>query len=454
MPDGGNVLINGRTAVHAGSCGTLTTIDVCYTKIGKPVKEIAYTNIAKSADAAGTAGSVLINGNPVCHRGSNFAKSTGDEPGDHFGVLSGTIMAQADFITFSSNVFFEGMEATRQSDLMVSNNKNTAPMPLMQPGGPPPAALKKAEAQNRAATDSPFKIAVEIAGATPQNMKGSLVAKRGSFFRDVPLGSTARTDGHRRELVLENLPDGSYDLILNFFDNIHGACQIPLGQGVSTCGKEKESAEWDTVLVPVLPRVFITAESDRVETAYPRCDMESKTGWLYVYLDGRLWREMQVLPEGGVQDVNLTYEKGRTRRRATSASDYVLVLPYKVQGRQPLIEMCYSEVQWDWARIDAMGGLAEDDPRQSTVPFPPGMPPKPQGACERPGCSRSTFPSTPDLPAKTVPSARLTNFISPCANGGTSDPGTTAASQWSICTTPSASPRIWRVSSLSAKKGI
>ena len=360
----GNVLINGRTAVHAGSCGTLTTIDVCYTKIGKPIKEIAYTNIAKSADAAGTSSTVFVNGHPVCHKNSVFAKSTGDEPGDRLGVLSGTIMAQADFITFSSNVFFEGMEATRQADLMVSNNKNTAPMPLMQPSGPPPAALKKAEAQSRAATDSPFKIAVEIAGANPDNMKGVLVAKSDEITGETPIGSTARIGGHRRELFIENLPEGRYDLVQRFFDRTHTTCEIPLGRQISTCGKEAEKSEWETILVPVIPRSYISAEPGRLEASYPRCDKESRTGWLYIYLDGRLWRELQVLPEGSVKDVNLLHAKGLDKREATSTADYVIVLPYKVDGKEPLIEMCYSEVQWDWARIDALGGMAEDDPRQ------------------------------------------------------------------------------------------
>ena len=71
-----NVLINGRTAVHAGSGGILTTVDVCRTKIGKPIVNIAYTNIARSADAAQTAATVLINGHPVCHQKSIFAVTT------------------------------------------------------------------------------------------------------------------------------------------------------------------------------------------------------------------------------------------------------------------------------------------------------------------------------------------------------------------------------------------
>ncbi len=159
-----NVLINGRTAVHAGSGGILTTVDVCRTKIGKPIVNIAYTNIARSADAAQTAATVLINGHPVCHQKSIFAVSTGDEPGDRLGVVSNTIKGKAEFITASSNVFIEGVPAVRQGDMMVSNNRNTAPMPLMQPGAAPPVSLEKQLEKSLEASRTPFKIAVQRAG--------------------------------------------------------------------------------------------------------------------------------------------------------------------------------------------------------------------------------------------------------------------------------------------------
>ena len=133
-----SVLINGRTAVHKDSGGVLSTIDVCLTKIGKPTVPIPYLNIATSADAVGTASSVLINGNPACTKDSTFAKSVGDEPGNKKGIKSHTIGGEASFISASSNVYIEGAPAVRALDLMVSNNQNTPPMPLIQEMGMPP----------------------------------------------------------------------------------------------------------------------------------------------------------------------------------------------------------------------------------------------------------------------------------------------------------------------------
>lgn len=141
---GSNVVINGRTAVHADSGGSLNTVDICITKTGKKCKPVVYSNVAKSGDSASTASTVFINGQPACHKDANFARSKGDEPGKcGGGRSSGTIKQKAEFVTYSSDVYIEGKPAVRQMDLMVSNNRNTTPMPLMQAGSgkPPPVDL-------------------------------------------------------------------------------------------------------------------------------------------------------------------------------------------------------------------------------------------------------------------------------------------------------------------------
>ena len=138
-----NINVNGRTAVHAGSQGVLTTVDVCKTP-GK-CRPVAYTNVARSTDSARTATTVFVNGNPICHKQSIFAVSSGDEPGRCGGVRSGTIKGKAEFLTASPNVFVEGKPVVRQFDLMVSNNRNTPPAPLQQPPAGEPVPLSEAD---------------------------------------------------------------------------------------------------------------------------------------------------------------------------------------------------------------------------------------------------------------------------------------------------------------------
>ncbi len=147
----GNVLINSRTAVHADSGGTVSSPDVC--KVPDKCRPRAFRNVAKSANAGQTAATVFINGQPACHKDSIFTTSSGDEGGACGGVRSGTIKGKAEFITASPNVMIEGVPAVRQGDLMTSNNRNTPPMPLMQPGAgkPPEVAMEGPGAELEAA---------------------------------------------------------------------------------------------------------------------------------------------------------------------------------------------------------------------------------------------------------------------------------------------------------------
>ncbi|RFA27223.1 hypothetical protein CAI21_15360 [Alkalilimnicola ehrlichii] len=170
----GNVLINGRSAVHAGSGGVVTTVDVCRTPSGKGTDDIPYTNVAQSADAGGTASSVKINGHPVCVRNSVFSKSMGDEAGRKGGIVSGTTQGQAEFVTASPNVFIEGVPAVRMGDMMVSNNRNTPPEPLQQPGGTPPPDLAAGDPQAQEPDEGPDHHGLEIKGGNLPGLRGSV----------------------------------------------------------------------------------------------------------------------------------------------------------------------------------------------------------------------------------------------------------------------------------------
>jgi len=165
----GNVVINGRTAVHAGSQGQLTTVDVCNTP--PYCRSVPYNNIAMSQDTAMGATSVMVNGNPACNQTSNFAVSAGDEGGSCGGVASGVIKQMAEFVTFSANVMIEGIPAVRQMDLMTSNLKNTPPMPLQQPGAgmPPPVAPKGAK--DSTPTEQ-YSLGVTVVGKALHSMSG------------------------------------------------------------------------------------------------------------------------------------------------------------------------------------------------------------------------------------------------------------------------------------------
>lgn len=126
--------VNNRTVVHKSSGGVATNFpDVCKTQCGPPIVPIPYPNIAMSKDTAKGSTSVKIDGNPIMLKDSNFSTSTGDEPGTHKGVASGTIKGIAEFINYSFDVKVDGKNVPRLGDMMIQNKKNTPPMPEVQP---------------------------------------------------------------------------------------------------------------------------------------------------------------------------------------------------------------------------------------------------------------------------------------------------------------------------------
>lgn len=126
------VNINNLSLCHKGSNGiSMATIpDVCKTPAppAGPVP-IPYPNIAMSSDLMKGTSTVKADGGNMCAiSGSEFCKSTGDEPGSVGGVMSNVFIKEATWITYSFDVKFEGKGACRLTDKMFHNHQNTVNM--------------------------------------------------------------------------------------------------------------------------------------------------------------------------------------------------------------------------------------------------------------------------------------------------------------------------------------
>jgi hypothetical protein len=125
--------VNYLSVIHAGSNGvTMAFPDVCKTPTPAGPVPIPYPNIAKSSDTSKGASTVKCDGNPVCVKDSNFMISTGDEAGSLLGVASNKVKGKAEFVNFSFDVKIEGKNVPRAFDLMLHNDKNTPPFPVIQ----------------------------------------------------------------------------------------------------------------------------------------------------------------------------------------------------------------------------------------------------------------------------------------------------------------------------------
>ena len=126
--------VNFLSVVHKSSNGvTIAFPDVCKTPSPAGPIPIPYPNIAKSSDTDKGTKKVKCDGESTCVKDSNFKMSTGDEAGSAGGgVVSNKIKGKAEFILFSFDVKFEGKNVARAFDLMLHNDKNTPPMPVLQ----------------------------------------------------------------------------------------------------------------------------------------------------------------------------------------------------------------------------------------------------------------------------------------------------------------------------------
>jgi Domain of unknown function (DUF4150) len=132
---GTSVGVNKLSIVNADTNGvTIAFPDVCKTPAPPaPFVPIPYPNIAKSGDTAQGTKKVKAEGKPICVKDSNFSMSTGDEAGTAGGgIASSKIKGKAEFVNFSFDVQFEGKNVPRTFDLMLHNDKNTPPFPVLQ----------------------------------------------------------------------------------------------------------------------------------------------------------------------------------------------------------------------------------------------------------------------------------------------------------------------------------
>lgn len=130
---GVTVGVNQLSVIHKSSSGvTIAFPDVCKTPTPAGPVPIPYPNIAQSSDTAKGTKKVKCDGNSTCVKDSNFRMSTGDEPGSALGVASNKVKGKAEFVNYSFDVKFEGKNVPRAFDLMLHNEKNTPPFPVLQ----------------------------------------------------------------------------------------------------------------------------------------------------------------------------------------------------------------------------------------------------------------------------------------------------------------------------------
>ncbi|PID43876.1 MAG: hypothetical protein CSB48_03570 [Proteobacteria bacterium] len=119
------VMANFRGIVHKKSSGISVVFpDVCKTPTPSGPIPIPYPNVGMSANTSMGTKKVKIDGQMAMFKGAKYNVTSGDEPGTVGGVVSGTFKGEAEFMTYSFDVKFEGKNACRMLDSLFQNKKN------------------------------------------------------------------------------------------------------------------------------------------------------------------------------------------------------------------------------------------------------------------------------------------------------------------------------------------
>ncbi|WP_437761072.1 PAAR-like domain-containing protein [Sorangium sp. So ce1389] len=149
-----HVYANGNEICAKSADGTsVMAADVCFSP-GAPLPgvPILYMNMCKAPDIANGSRTVFIKGKEICLEDkSYFATSYGDEPATQAmkkGTVSGAVQGKCYFVSWSPDVFVEGLAVTRHMDMVThnhSNPANTPPVYYMSRASPPGACKKDVE---------------------------------------------------------------------------------------------------------------------------------------------------------------------------------------------------------------------------------------------------------------------------------------------------------------------
>ncbi|MGL6314501.1 hypothetical protein [Vibrio sp. WXL103] len=142
------------------------------------------------------------------------------------------------------------------------------------------------------------QIVIEIAGQWKGNAAYLSLAKTDEQTERIAKPAADPKSSHRSLFTFRGLDDESRSLYLKIpCVGDPTPISLKLAENVTTVDKGSEKDEWDTVLVPVFPLY----QSGGTFKAYDK-------GYIYVIWNGRLWREIEIQPNGYFSDLDIGHQ--------------------------------------------------------------------------------------------------------------------------------------------------
>jgi len=192
----------------------------------------------------------------------------------------------------------------------------------------------------------------------------------------IPLGSNEHSHAKGRSLVVGFKKAGRKVARLSFADMKGGPrIRIPITQNLQTVPAEEVTDEWPTNITAVhFCRKLNIAPQPHHPTQGEQL-IKLNNGWIYIFVNGILWREVQVIRSQSVRfadvalDREAALEQPRDYRPATGQTGNSVTIPVTIENQEVTVEIGFSQVQWSWARIESMGEVSpEGVPRDKWFP--------------------------------------------------------------------------------------
>ncbi|WP_027710232.1 ADP-ribosyltransferase domain-containing protein [Zooshikella ganghwensis] len=230
--------------------------------------------------------------------------------------------------------------------------------------------------------DVNYKIVVEVAGIQHNGSQRLYLAANKESEQGLDLKPAAthfKDEARYRSLVefnnLQNIPRE-----LGIRIAMHGKGEqtlyLPLIDQIQPVSKEAEKAPWDTIIIPVKPLTYITQNKVR-----PEADVLQEGGWLYVFWQGKLWRELEVTKNQTYRDTHVAFSRNARQsrlgltnpneRKALGTAYDTIWIPYKLNGEvqqgENGVKILFSPQQLSWDDIDQFERSPEELNKRSTA---------------------------------------------------------------------------------------
>ncbi|WP_209538993.1 toxin VasX [Billgrantia sulfidoxydans] len=169
--------------------------------------------------------------------------------------------------------------------------------------------------------------------------------------------------GVRRRVEYEDDEDGTLALVIPKREG-GGEIEIPLQEHARTVFERTDGSLQDNTMLAVRPLAEVgrnrPVQRSGVTTNTGIATAMLRPGYLYVFFDNRLWRELEVGTDGKLSDVDVEHyrekaEGGDTPNERDSAGEWLdnILLPAMLQGQATLhrVRLAYSEIAWSWPYI-------------------------------------------------------------------------------------------------------